>query len=499
MNDTTTHRNQGEMKVLLINPNRYRPAVCPIGLEYAASSLVRADIAFDVVDLNFEPEPAIYRRLREGRYSVVGMTIRNTDSCHLIANDFFMGRHKRIIDRIKDVGRCPVVLGGAGFTNHPREILEYTGADMGVVDCGEMAFPAIVRAIANGSELNGIAGLAWRRNGSIEVNPPSLEGYEELPARRRTIFRNGDYSRVFGLSANIETKRGCSIGCGHCNEATLFGRKIRHRNTQSVIDELKELRSLGISHVHFVDSEINIGSEAANAHLYEAMAKERLNMTWSGSIHPTKARSADYLRLMRESGCREVFLNVDSGDDDILARMKQHHTVEDSIVWSEALRKAGIRVMHGYIVGWPGESTQTIDKSLDVMRRCDPEMSYFFFGLRIHPHTELARVAAEEGRIAKDENLMFPAFYNPAEVRQRLAPYLKAQLKGVNNCLLPAMSLVEERFVNLVQQQFFRDGYDGAVADGMTQLNGLPIGQRLRLYGKAALDCVRPWRWKMLG
>ena len=146
------------MKVLMINPNRFRPHIPPIGLEYVCNSLLRKNIEFELVDLNFEHESVLYPKLLEGDVDLVGITVRNVDSGVLANIVKFQPEIKRLVNRIKNTTECKVVLGGVGFSILPREILENSSADFGVVGYGEEALPALVRALRQGGDLSKIGG-----------------------------------------------------------------------------------------------------------------------------------------------------------------------------------------------------------------------------------------------------------------------------------------------------------------------------------------------------
>lgn len=484
------------MKVLMIYPNRYVWKAAPVGLEYVCNSLVRENIEFDLVDFNFEPDRVVYDKLRKENIDIVGITVRNTDSVFLPKVEFFIPAYKKLVERIKNTRECKVVLGGVGFSVFPREVMEYTGADFGVVGYGEEALPKLVRAVREGGDLSKINNLAWRKNGKIHINTRTTGNYENMPVRRRNIMRHRSYNRMYG-AAVIENMRGCPRQCGYCPMHGIEGCKVVTRKIPNLIEEFKELKSLGIYHMYFSDAEFNMGGPKFLFDFCKQLARSKVGITWMVNIHPDpKLFSGELPGLMREAGCTEVVVHADSGSDEILADMEKHHTAEDTIKCSELLHKANIRLMHNYLVGWPGESTKTIEETLALFKRCQPEDVVLFGGIRIFPNTKLARIARDDGDIPEDYDLLSPAYYQAERVLKEFIPYTQRRIKDMPTAVIPLRSF---DFLKLVQQNVYKSGeYSGSITDFGDYMNSLSWHKKLNLLCKSALDYSFPFRHKYI-
>ncbi|RKX47162.1 MAG: hypothetical protein DRP64_01810, partial [Verrucomicrobia bacterium] len=409
----------------MVYPNRFRPHVMPVGLEYVCNSLDRAGIPFEVADLNFESDEELCRRVTRTKPDLVGISVRNVDACYLRHNEFFIPQIRDLVHRIKSCHTCRVVLGGAGYSLFVREILEYTGADFGVAGYGERALPQLVAALEDGGNLSKVDNLVWRRGETLIVNPSTKDGYGEQLPRRRNIMRNRDYYRAFGFG-NIEAKRGCYKPCGYCAEPAIVGRDVLTQDIDCILAELRELREMGITRVHFSDSEFNVGPPKFTRELCKAMIREKLDLRWTAFVHPEpRSLSPEICRLMREAGCTEITLSVDSGSDKILAGMGKQHTVDDAVVVSESFKQAGISLAHTYLVGWPGESVDTLAETVNFMRRTESDFKLVFAGIRILPDTRIVDVAEQQGLITANTNLLIPTFVNPEQVLSEFIPYLR--------------------------------------------------------------------------
>lgn len=483
------------LTALMVYPNRFRPHVMPIGLEYVCNSLVRAGIPFEVADLNFESDEELFRRVARIKPDLVGISVRNVDACYLPHNEFFIPQIRNLVHRIKSIHDCRVVLGGAGYSLLPREILNFTGADFGVAGYGERALPELVAALEDGGDLSGVDNLVWRSGEAVIINPGNKNGYGELPPRRRNIMRNRDYYRAFGFG-NIETKRGCYKPCGYCPEPTIVGRDVLTNNIDSVLAEMRELRAMGIKHVHFSDSEFNVGPPRFNRELCEALIREKLDLTWTAFIHPEpRSLSPEMCRLMREAGCKEITLSVDSGSEKILAGMGKQHTTDDAAEVSAWFKQAGISVAHTYLVGWPGESVETLADTVAFMRRTEPDFKLIFAGIRILPGTRIADVAEQQGLVPDNADLLVPVFVNPEQVLSEFIPYLRRETRGIANCILPSKGV---DFSNLVVQAIYLRGFEGGYSDLMNHIASISPKEKLAIVWDAARRHLLPNRTPLI-
>ncbi|MCK4764200.1 MAG: radical SAM protein [Candidatus Aminicenantes bacterium] len=486
------------MKALMINPNRFKPHVAPVGLEYVCNSLVREKIEFDLVDFNFEPESAVYRKLRQKDVDLVGITVRNLDSGYLSKIELFQPSIKKLVERIKNTCDCKVVLGGAGFSSMPREILAYSGADFGVVGYGEEALPQIVRALRQGGDLNKIDNLTWRKNGKIQVNPLSTGNYENIPVRRRNIVRNSSYYRVYGIGS-IEAMRGCPRRCGYCCEPNISGSKVVKHKVGNIIEELKELKSIGIHHVFLCDSETNFGGQEYLFDFCEQLIRSRVGITWTASMYPDpETVSHKLLCLMKEAGCSEVYIGADSGSDEILTGMGRSHSAEDTTVMVEKLRKANLRPLPAYLIGWPGESIKTIEETFAHIKSCRFDDVLLFAGIRIYADTELARIAMKEGIIQENADLLEPTFYQPERVLREFIPFIRRNVRGLAKSVVYPKRGVD--FENLLMRNVYLFG--GFTGRGLTgfgdRMNSMSPGERMKILGKTFLDRLLPARCRYI-
>ena len=136
------------MRVALVNPNRIKPPISPLGLEYVAEGLLAAGHEVNILDLCWEEqqEKAIPAFFNVQEYGLVGISIRNTDDCSFATRESFLPGFSTIVETIRKHSGAPIVAGGVGFSVMPEAVMAITGVDAGVVGDGEFTLTEIGRA-----------------------------------------------------------------------------------------------------------------------------------------------------------------------------------------------------------------------------------------------------------------------------------------------------------------------------------------------------------------
>ena len=385
------------MRVALVNTNLIQPPIAPIGLDYVAEALHAAGHQPAVLDLCFEPDPhaAIARFFAASTYGVVGVTLRNTDDCGYASRWSFLPQFADLITAIRRHTGAPLVLGGVGFSVMPEQALALTGADLGVWGEGEFVFPELARRLERGEEYRDLPGLLWPRQGAFERNPPSAPALDALPAMRRAWIDNPLYF-LHGGQAGFETKRGCPMRCVYCADLVAKGGRVRARPPAAVAEELECLLAQGIDHLHTCDPEFNLPPSHALA-VCEELTRRRLGdrLRWYAYCSPAPFPS-ELALAMRRAGCVGINFGVDSGDAGMLRRLGRAHTPADILDAARRAKDAGIAVMLDLLLGAPGESRESLARTVGLMRQADPDCVGVSLGVRVYPGTELARQVASE-------------------------------------------------------------------------------------------------------
>ncbi len=131
------------MRLLFLSPNQCRLVFLPLPLGLASVvASVAPEHEVRVLDFMFLDDPLVQvdRTVNEFRPELVGLSVRNIDNQDSVHPEAYFPQVKELVDHLKELGPAPVVLGGAGFSVAPREFMEFTGADFGLVGEGEESF-----------------------------------------------------------------------------------------------------------------------------------------------------------------------------------------------------------------------------------------------------------------------------------------------------------------------------------------------------------------------
>lgn len=386
------------MYIALVNTNRIKPPIAPIGLEYVAEALNAAGHHVEVLDLCWEDQwrPAIADFFSGTEFHLVGMTLRNTDDCAFTSRQSFLGEFAGMTSTIREHTDAKIVIGGVGFSVMPEQVLEMCEADAGFWGDGDLALLPLADRMERNEEWRDLANLIWRDHGRWYRNRSSIWSLAQLPSMGRNWVDNRRYFREGG-QAGIETKRGCSGRCIYCADPIAKGGKIRLRPPKAVVDELERLVEQGIDHIHTCDSEFNLPQGHA-LEICKEISRRHLGerLRWYAYCSPVPF-SPELAKLMSRAGCVGINFGVDNGDEKILRRLRRGFTPKDILKAAKLCKEAGMVVMLDLLLGSPGETRESIIATIALMRQAAPERAGVALGVRVYPETELATLMTQKG------------------------------------------------------------------------------------------------------
>jgi len=380
------------MNVALINTNRIKPPVAPIGLDYVAEALDRAGQTVAVLDLCWSDD--LHRDVADffdnTSYELVGASLRNTDDCAFTSRQSFLDDFTQTIAAVRECTDAVLVLGGAGFSVMAEDILDrcHGGINAGIWGEGEFASVELADRLARKERWTDTPSLICLQDGAWSRNPSTFPSLDKLPPMSRSWVDNRRYFREGG-QAGVETKRGCSGRCTYCADPVAKGREVRLRPPIAVVDEVERLLGLGIDHIHTCDSEFNLPESHAKEVCSEIVSRglgDRLR--WYAYCCPTPF-SRELAQLMRRAGCVGINFGADSGDVFMLSRLGRNYGPDDILRTAKLCRDSGITVMFDLLLGGPGESERSIANSIELMKKAGPDQTGINVGLRIYPETPL--------------------------------------------------------------------------------------------------------------
>ncbi|HBC91592.1 MAG TPA: hypothetical protein DCZ10_01450, partial [Pelotomaculum sp.] len=255
-----------------------------------------------------------------------------------------------------------VAMGGPHVTFIPGEALATGDVDAVILFEGDETFPAYVQAVLGGEDEPGrIPGLAYRAEGTIIFSPPRplIEDLDRLPFPARDLFRLERYR----FKGNVATGRGCPYSCIFCAAGKLGGGRYRMRSVDNVLAELVELnRRYGVDRLLFYDDTL-IYNEKRIFELCRGIRKHNLAFQW-GCFARGNRVPREVIEEIKASGCTGVSIGIESGDDEVLRRVKKRVSVEECRETVLSFRKNGLGVKLFFIIGHPGETAEQVRKTI---------------------------------------------------------------------------------------------------------------------------------------
>ena len=413
------------MKVLLISANteKINMPTLPLGLACVAAATRRARHDVVMVDLMAERDaPSVLKEAIEGfRPDLIGISVRNIDDQNMENPRFLLDPVKDIVAGCRSLSDATIILGGAGYSIFPESALDFLGADMGIQGEGEATFSDLMERMERGAGFSGVPGLYLRGHG-LQCERMFVKDLDLLPLPHADLLPLP--SRKDELWMPVQTRRGCPLSCSYCSTGKSEGRVLRRRSPEIVFEWIAQWRKAGVHQFYFVDNTFNLPSSYAKE-ICRKLIDQGLNIRWWSILYP-KGVDEELIAYLARAGCEQVSIGFESGSERILRSMNKRFTPEEVRHISEMLSEYGIRRMGFLLLGSPGDTRESVEESLLFADSLKLDSLKVTAGVRIYPHTSLAKKAVEEGIIPLQDELLFPRFYLAKGLEEWLPKTLKS-------------------------------------------------------------------------
>lgn len=445
------------LKVLLINaPIREwsYPNIMPLGHGYVASVAVMDGHRVSVLDLNAERRGPVKMSAQE-----VSQWVRQrvTEALEQEKPDVIgLGGIVTQYSRIRQIARVckgihpdvPVILGGGIASSLPVFMVQRMGVDAVVQEEGEVTFSEVLHRLEAGATLEGVRGVAWRRQtgrGQCEVVDnglrPSVKnrtaGLDALPWPLRSpwpieeVYRvnpvghlnwktkwlDGAPTEAGQYSESMIASRGCpyaAVACDYCYAAYL-GKQYRLRSPRDVVDEMVFLKErYGLAYIHFLDDLMMTDYRWALelcAELRERRRRTGFEVTWGGTCRTNivaddveRARKEGRPHMLEQAfevGMRQAGYGVESASPTILESIdKSGQTVEKMFLAVRETQRIMGYADCSFMIGSPGETRETVAETVAFCKEVGLRPEVFFF-TTAYPATTFWQLALDKGLIAK--------------------------------------------------------------------------------------------------
>jgi len=297
----------------------------------------------------------------------------------------------------KHKGRgCKVVVCGSDASDHIGEYLS-KGADYVLIGEGEYTLGELMDRLSGrtNTPLETIMGLAHIKDGKPVANPrrPDIQAVDELPfpawdlvdvERYRQIWldRHGYYSM------NMVTTRGCPFHCNWCAKP-IWGQRYNARSPENVVAEMKWLKETHQpDHIWFADDILGLRPGWLKR-FAECVEIEDASIPFKCLNRADLLLREGEIGALKRAGCQIAWIGAESGSQKILDAMEKGTEIEQIHEATKRLHNAGIQVGFFLQFGYPGETLEDIESTLQMVRDCEPDdigmsVSYPLPGTKFH-------------------------------------------------------------------------------------------------------------------
>jgi radical SAM superfamily enzyme YgiQ (UPF0313 family) len=394
----------------------------PLGILYLARELEAFGHEVIVRDLNRQfIEPALLDDIRCGRVGMIGFSMLSyarKQPYELIR------KFKRLNSNVR------IVIGGIHATTLPMFLVNNLPIDAAAIGEGEQTIVELAEVWLRGNgRLCDVQSIATPQHGmhkpgalikNLDHLRPSymhssIDWYQARMAQDRPDYvingiRLGDTSFF-----SMITSRGCIGRCSFCNAFDHWGRKVRFRSAQDVVDEIEFLyRHFGVNMFVFYDDSFGLKKKLV-LEMCDEIVKRNIKILWYTSARVDSV-DEEMLAAMKKAGCFSIAYGVESGSPTILRNMNKNITPEQIKRAVRLTKDAGIKSYMLLMVGNLGETDKTIKETAALIKESDPDLTSLVGHVMVFPGTAYSEIMTRRGDLTDDywltpENAA-PVFYD---------------------------------------------------------------------------------------
>ena len=425
------------MKTLLIAPNYLKVysyvseeatmILPPLGLAYIGGYLRHKEIPTQILDLaamRFTDEQEKEAIKQSGAEFVAIAATTNT-----ILEAYALAKKAKEV-----LPNCKVAVGGPHPTMMPeRTLQEFPEIDYCIVSEAEET----TLELAQGKKDKDILGIAYRDNkGNVKLNAPRvlIPNLDVLPFPARDLLPMHKYFSFEAKKYPIDyvvSGRGCPYRCIFCADFITSGRKMRARSAANIVKEIQYLSdTYGTQEIDFQDDNFTLYPERVRE-FCDLMIKTGLNkkVVWkvANGVRCDKL-SLPMLKHMKEAGCYMLSLGIESGNQEILNKMRKAEKLEDISNAAKWCYEAGINARGLFIFGLLGENRKTMEDTINFAKTLPLDTATFHVCIPM-PKTEYWEIIKREGQLLDVGWDKYTAYSEGAFKHGEVTPELMSEMQ----------------------------------------------------------------------
>lgn len=324
--------------------------------------------------------------------------------------------------------KIPCAAVGMHVTTIPDDALKSSVFDFAIRGEPELISLNLAEALHHKSDLKNVKGISFKINGKIvhNQNEKLIENLDSLPFPARELLHNEKYigpltQKPYTL---VITGRGCPFNCIFCTANRYYGKRQRIRSPKNIVDEIEQIvRKFGIRNIGMWNDTFTFNKEQVKG-LAREIIKRKLRIDWFCNSR-VDTIDEEMLMLMAKSGCKVITFGVESLDERILKNIKKGinaSQVENAV---RLCRKYKIKSQLHIIFGLPGETRETLKKTIKETLRINPDYAQFYCAVPF-PGTEFREYVTKRGYLHN-------AKWDKYEINNALVSYPHLSSKEIQN------------------------------------------------------------------
>ena len=288
----------------------------------------------------------------------------------------------------------PTVWGGWHPSLFPEQTSAHPLIDAVVCGQGEATFAELLERVVRNERFGDVAGLAV---GGVKNDARPLEDMDAFAAPDFGLVDVEDYfARKQARQMDYITSTGCPFRCAFCADPNVYDRKYKVVSPARLADEIEALwRRYRFTDLNFQDETFFVYRKRVEEIAGEFLTRD-MAFSWAATMRADQGARMDEetFALCRASGLRRVLIGVESGDTNIIARIKKDTTLEQVIASAEMCLRHDVAIIFSFIVGFPGETDRQVQTTLDLIKRLramSPSFEAHLFYYKPYPGTDLTR------------------------------------------------------------------------------------------------------------
>jgi anaerobic magnesium-protoporphyrin IX monomethyl ester cyclase len=314
---------------------------------------------------------------------------------------------------MKDINpKTTVIQGGIHASVMHEEILAKSPVDIVALTEFDLHMAPLADHIRKGLSLEKFPNIAYRNENDEIIKTEKvlpIQNIDEPPHPVREIHTIGENKPTVPALMPMITSRGCPYNCSFCARLSLVGHKVRYRSFENVVEEIEMLyKKYRTRNFIFEDDTFTLNKPRL-LKIFESLKEKKLDISWECQTK-VNVVNKELIKLLKDNGCTRISIGAESGNQEILNSINKKQTIQQIKDASKIIREAGINLSPFFMIGYPNETTETMEDTFNLIKDIDCYTAHVY-PLIPMPGSKLYEDVKAKGTL-KEDRWFFYFFWN---------------------------------------------------------------------------------------